>query len=67
MSRPIIRQDVIDCAESGWTITETAEELGVKYHRLYRYAKKENLLSLFRHGNRKVQKLQKSDIDMAPR
>ena len=60
MSRPIIRQDVIDCANSNYSIAETAEELRISYHRLYRFIKRENLYDLFRHGNTSVQKLQKS-------
>ena len=70
MGRPpqhtLLRQDVIDCALSGWSISETAEELDVKYHAVYRFAKQEEILHLFRHGNRVMQKLQKSSIDRGP-
>ena len=62
MSRPIIRQDVIDCANSEYSIGDTAEELGVSYQRLYRFIKQENLFGLFRHGNASVKKLKKSNI-----
>jgi hypothetical protein len=62
MSRPISRQDVIDCAKSEYSISDTAEELRVSYHRLYRFIKRENLRHLFRHGNASVQKSQKSNV-----
>lgn len=66
MSRPIRRQDVIDCANSEYSMAETAEELGVSYQRLYRFAKKEKLSQLFRHGNAQMKKLKKSNIARPP-
>jgi transposase-like protein len=62
MSRPISRQDVIDCAKSEYSISDTAEELHVSYQRLYRFIREENLAVLFRHGNASVKKLKKSNV-----
>ena len=54
MKELITLKDVEECAASGWTIKDTAEELGVTYDAVYRYLKKHNLQHLFPHGNAKT-------------
>ncbi|MDA8122260.1 MAG: helix-turn-helix domain-containing protein [Deltaproteobacteria bacterium] len=58
------REAVMDCAASGWTIPEVAEEFDVSYSTAYRFVKVNGLKHLFRHGNRRVKELKDSDIDM---
>lgn len=59
------RQAVMDCAASGWTIPDVAEEFDVSYSTAYRFVKVNGLKHLFRHGNRRVEELKDSNIDMA--
>jgi transposase-like protein len=63
VSRRIQRQEVVDCAESGYSMRDTAEELGVSYFAICRFVKRNDLCDLFRHGNTKAQLLQRSRID----
>ena len=51
-AKPKLRlQDVLDCAQSGWTVAETADEFGVCYNTVHRFIAKHGLKGLFRHGN----------------
>jgi hypothetical protein len=63
----IYRKDVEECAESGWSIGDTAEELDVSYATLYRFLVQENMRYLFRHGNRRLKELKKSNVDTPQR
>jgi transposase len=59
------REAVVDCAASGWTIPDVAEEFGVSYSTAYKFVVKQNLKHLFRHGNKRPEESEDSDIDMA--
>lgn len=63
MKQIIERKAVEECAASGWSIGDTAEELGVSYPMLYRFLVQENMRHLFRHGNCESKKLKKSNVD----
>ena len=60
------REAVADCAASGWTIPDVAEEFEVSYSKAYRFIAMNGMKHLFRHGNRRVKELKESNIDMAP-
>jgi len=57
------REAVVDCADSGWTIPDVAEEFGVSYSTAYKFIVTQNLKHLFKHGNRKSEESEDSGID----
>ena len=61
------REAVVDCAASGWTIPDVAEEFGVSYSMAYKFVVRHGLKHLFRHGNTRREESADSDIDMTPR
>jgi transposase len=60
VSRHLQLEEVIQCGQSGYSMRETAEELGMSYFTVCRFAKKHKIEHLFRHGNAKAQTSQKS-------
>lgn len=51
---PLTVKAVLDCARSGWSLKDTAEEFCLTYSQIYRFVNIHNISKAFRHGNKKV-------------